>query len=139
VVPTAVRLNANPDYTGKGVTIAFLDSGFYPHADLREPADRLLPSRFSSRAASAQPARLDRVMAMARHPNFRGRRRQWGALRWRLLRAGRRCRARAGESKVRRAESPEDNIARGIEWVIENRERFNIRVLNISLGGDERR
>jgi serine protease AprX len=31
----------------------------------------------------------------------------------------------------------EDNIARGIEWVIENRERYNIRVLNISLGGDE--
>ena len=31
----------------------------------------------------------------------------------------------------------EDNIARGIKWVIANRERFNIRVLNISLGGDE--
>src|SRR5213592_2602433 len=39
VVPTAARLNAHPDYTGKGVTIAFLDSGFYPHADLQ---DRIL-------------------------------------------------------------------------------------------------
>jgi serine protease AprX len=29
-----------------------------------------------------------------------------------------------------------ESIARGIEWVIENRERYNIRVLNISLGGD---
>src|SRR5205814_8934412 len=42
VLPMAVRLNADPDYTGKGVTIAFLDSGFYPHADLQEPDDRLL-------------------------------------------------------------------------------------------------
>src|SRR5947207_1152668 len=42
VVPTAVRLNADPDYTGKGVTIAFLDSGFYPHSDLQEPDDRIL-------------------------------------------------------------------------------------------------
>src|SRR5262249_21382597 len=29
-----------------------------------------------------------------------------------------------------------ENIARGIEWVIENRARYGIRVLNISLGGD---
>ncbi len=31
----------------------------------------------------------------------------------------------------------ETNIAQGLRWVIKNRERFNIRVLNISLGGDE--
>ncbi|MGH9930051.1 MAG: S8 family serine peptidase, partial [Pyrinomonadaceae bacterium] len=31
----------------------------------------------------------------------------------------------------------EERIANGIRWVIENRERYNIRVLNISLGGDE--
>src|SRR4030095_15864245 len=31
----------------------------------------------------------------------------------------------------------EDNIARGIHWAIENKQRYQIRVLNISLGGDE--
>src|SRR4029453_9840130 len=31
----------------------------------------------------------------------------------------------------------EENIAQGIQWIIANRERYNIRVLNISLGGDE--
>jgi serine protease AprX len=31
----------------------------------------------------------------------------------------------------------EENIAQGIQWIIDNRERYNIRVLNISLGGDE--
>jgi serine protease AprX len=42
VIPTSVRLNANPEYTGDGVTIAFLDSGFYPHPDLVKPVDRVL-------------------------------------------------------------------------------------------------
>jgi serine protease AprX len=27
-------LNADPQFTGKSITIAFLDSGFYPHPDL---------------------------------------------------------------------------------------------------------
>jgi len=40
VIPTHVRLNADPDYTGKGVTVAFLDSGFYPHPDLLLPKKR---------------------------------------------------------------------------------------------------
>ncbi len=31
----------------------------------------------------------------------------------------------------------EQDIARGIEWVIENKDRYQIRVVNISLGGDE--
>ena len=42
VIPTTVRLNANPEYTGKGVTIAFLDSGFYPHPDLVTPVNRVI-------------------------------------------------------------------------------------------------
>ncbi len=31
----------------------------------------------------------------------------------------------------------EASIARGLEWIIENRDRYEIRVLNISLGGDQ--
>src|ERR1044072_3167049 len=42
VIPTSVRLNADPNYTGKGVTIALLDSGFYPHPDLIEPTNRIV-------------------------------------------------------------------------------------------------
>ena len=33
------RLPHHPGYTGKGVTIAFLDSGYYPHPDLGEAVD----------------------------------------------------------------------------------------------------
>jgi len=42
VIPTLTRLDADPNYTGKGVTIAFLDSGFYPHPDLVDPVNRIL-------------------------------------------------------------------------------------------------
>src|SRR5689334_3224043 len=42
ILPTPLRLDASPAYTGRGVTIAFLDSGFYAHPDLTQPANRIL-------------------------------------------------------------------------------------------------
>jgi hypothetical protein len=42
VIPTALRLNAQNTYTGKGVMIALLDSGFSPHPDLTAPQNRIL-------------------------------------------------------------------------------------------------
>jgi hypothetical protein len=42
VLPTPDRLDSHPNYTGKGITIAYLDSGFFPHPDLVEPSDRIL-------------------------------------------------------------------------------------------------
>ena len=38
---THERLDARHDLTGRGVTIAFVDIGFYPHPDLVEPARRI--------------------------------------------------------------------------------------------------
>ena len=34
-------MRADPRYTAKGVTVAVLDSGFYPHPDLTEPVNRI--------------------------------------------------------------------------------------------------
>ncbi|MEP6913938.1 MAG: S8 family serine peptidase, partial [bacterium] len=42
VLPTPLRMNANNHFTGRGVTVAFLDSGFYPHPDLTQPTNRIL-------------------------------------------------------------------------------------------------
>src|SRR6266498_5068751 len=41
VIPTGLRINADPRYTGKGVTICFIDSGFYPHPDLVATKNRI--------------------------------------------------------------------------------------------------
>ncbi|HXM36979.1 MAG TPA: S8 family serine peptidase [Pyrinomonadaceae bacterium] len=137
VVPTAVRLDADPDYTGKGVTIAFLDSGFYPHADLREPHDRILAYHD---LAAERPS-------LSPHDTIEPW--QWHGTQTSVVAAGNGAHCDgvycglAPDAEVilvkasTRGRITEENIARGIEWVIENRERFNIRVLNISLGGDD--
>src|SRR6185503_4890288 len=42
LLTTPVRVHANPNFAGRGVTVAFLDSGFYPHPDLVKPRNRIL-------------------------------------------------------------------------------------------------
>src|SRR6185503_777417 len=41
-LPTPLRMDADERFTGRDVTIAFLDSGFYAHSDLLEPVNRIL-------------------------------------------------------------------------------------------------
>ena len=41
ILPTPLRVGADERFAGRGVTIAFLDSGFYPHPDLTEPENRV--------------------------------------------------------------------------------------------------
>lgn len=40
-LPTPLRLHADPRFTGRGVTVAFVDSGFHPHPDLVTPLNRI--------------------------------------------------------------------------------------------------
>src|SRR5262249_32248810 len=137
VIPTAARLNADPRHTGRGVTIAFLDSGFYPHPDLTRRTDRIL---------AYKDLTGERASLAASHPSESW---QWHGTQTSVAAAGNGhlCegiyRGLAYESQLvlvkvsERGRITEEKIARGINWVIKNRERFNIRVLNISLGGDE--
>jgi serine protease AprX len=41
VLPTRLRLHADPRFSGQGVTLALVDSGFYPHPDLVRPRNRI--------------------------------------------------------------------------------------------------
>ncbi len=129
VIPTAVRLNADPQFTGKGVTIAFLDSGFYPHPDLSERI-RLYKDLTGERASLS---RDDPTQSW-----------QWHGTQTSVVATGNGIyKGLAHDAQVvlvkvsENGRITEENIARGIEWIVANRERFNIRVLNISLGGDE--
>lgn len=40
-MPSPLRLHADPRFSGRGVTIALIDSGFYPHPDLVQPRNRI--------------------------------------------------------------------------------------------------
>jgi serine protease AprX len=137
VIPTPVRLSANTEYTGKGVTMAFLDSGFYPHPDLMTPLNRVVAYEdlVEQRRTSLSTGAVDSW--------------QWHGTQTSVAAAGsgQLCngvyRGLAHEAELvlvkvsERGRITEENIAKGIQWAIANRERYNIRVLNISLGGDE--
>ena len=135
VIPTPVRLNANPDYTGKGVTVAFVDSGFYPHPDLVTPINRVVAHED-----------LDQRRPLSTEPVESW---QWHGTQTSVAAAGNgqlsngTYRGLAHEAELvlvkvsERGRITEELIAQGIQWVIANRERYNIRVLNMSLGGDE--
>ena len=137
VIPTPVRLNADPAYTGKEVTVAFLDSGFYPHPDLLTPWNRII--QYHDVAG-------ERPELSAHEPVEAW---QWHGTQTSVAATGNGhlsdgvYRGLAYESKLvlvkvsQLGRITEENIAQGIHWVIANRERYNIRVLNISLGGDE--
>lgn len=137
VIPTPVRLNANPEYTGKGVTVAFLDSGFYPHPDLVTPVNRVV---------AYEDLTKERRSVFSTGPVESW---QWHGTQTSVVAAGngQLCngtyRGLAHEAELvlvkvsERGRITEENITQGIKWIIANRERYNIRVLNISLGGDE--
>jgi serine protease AprX len=137
VIPTTVRLNANPQYAGKGVTMAFLDSGFYPHPDLVTPINRVIAYK------DLTEERRDSFATGSVEPW------QWHGTQTSVAAAGNGqlsngvYRGLAHEAELvlvkvsERGRITEEHIAAGIRWVIANRDRYNIRLLNISLGGDE--
>lgn len=137
VIPTPVRLDALKRYRGHNITIAFLDSGFYPHPDLVAPRNRIIAYHD---VTGEEPA-----LETARPTEGW----QWHGTQTAVTAAGNGYlsdgvyRGLASEANVVlvkvgcQGRITEENIERGLRWVIENRERLRIRVLNISLGGDE--
>jgi serine protease AprX len=137
VIPTPLRLGAGSEYTGKGVAIAFLDSGFYPHPDLIQPEDRIV--------AFEDITKSDERLEASDHPQAW----DWHGTQTSVVAAGngylsdgvyRGLASGASVVLVKvsdRGRIADENIARGLEWVVENKERYNIRVVSMSLGGDE--
>ncbi|MBK6588659.1 MAG: S8 family serine peptidase [Acidobacteria bacterium] len=137
VLSTPLRLDADERFTGKGVTIAFLDSGFYPHVDLTTPRNRIL----AYRSLIDQDGDLSSLF----QPDVAS----WHGMMTSVVAAGNGSlsngfyRGMAPDADVvliklaRTGRITDQNIQDGLEWVLENRERYNIRVVNISAGGDE--
>ena len=135
-LPTPLRLDADERYTGRGVTIAFLDSGFYAHSDLLEPVNRIL-AYHSIFASEDDPTGLHTPDVAS-----------WHGMMTSVVAAGNGYlsnglyRGIAPEADLvlvkigKTGRIPEKNIEAGLEWVLRNRSRYNLRVVNISAGGD---
>ena len=135
-LPVPVRMDADERYTGRGVTIAFLDSGFYAHKDLIEPHNRIL-------AYHNIFAPEDGVSALEESDVA-----SWHGMMTSVVAAGNGYlseglyRGIAPEANVvlvkigKTGRIPESNIETGLRWVFANKKKYDIRVVNISAGGD---
>ncbi|QQS39990.1 MAG: S8 family serine peptidase [Acidobacteriota bacterium] len=132
VIPTPDKLNASPELAGQGVTVAFLDSGFYPHPDfqgrVRAFHDIAGEENFGS-ISEPRPHHwhgTQTVVSCAGDGSlsdgvYKGVASEAGLVLVKVSREGR---------------ISDREIEEGLEWVLANRERLDIRILNISLGGD---
>jgi serine protease AprX len=136
VLSTPLRLDAIQSFTGRDVTIAFLDSGFYPHPDLITPNNRIIGYRSMIHKEGENEQLFELDVA------------SWHGMMTSVVAAGNGSlsngfyRGIAPDANVvlvklaKTGRITEQNIQDGLEWILENRTKYNIRVVNISAGGD---
>lgn len=136
VLPTPLRMEADERFTGSGVTIAFLDSGFYAHPELAQPRNRIL-AYHSIFSADGDPTSLETNDVAS-----------WHGMMTSVVAAGSGAlskgfyRGIASDANLvlvkigRTGRITENQIQLGLEWVLANRREHKIRVVNISAGGD---
>lgn len=134
VIPTGEKLNANREFSGKGVTIAFLDSGFYPHPDYSD--------------------RVKKFHDVSREEKEFGKLETPKSFHWHGTQTVVAC---SGDGKlsdgfysgiasqaelvlVKVSENggriPDSNIETGLRWVLKNYKVYGIKIVNMSLGGE---
>jgi serine protease AprX len=137
ILPVPVRMQSDPEYTGKGVTICFIDSGFVAHPDLMEPAPRI-----SKILDVTSPANNGDYFAH-HHPE------SWHGTMTSVICAGNgylshgAYRGIASSAKVVLIKVHDGkgisgmHIAAAIRWATAHRDAYNIRIINLSVTDDE--
>jgi serine protease AprX len=133
VLSTPLRLDSDERFTGKNVTIAFLDSGFFGHADLE---NRILAYQ-NMNAANGDTSTLVRPDVAS-----------WHGMMTSVVAAGNGSlsngfyRGIAPDANVvlvklaRTGRITEQNIHDGLQWILDNHEKYAVKIINISAGGD---
>jgi serine protease AprX len=148
-LPTPLRLHADPCFTGKGVALALIDAGFYPHPDLTQPHNRI---------RAWVDVRHDPVQVLTFGPeeaprwpgSDSGDPYQWHGLMTSVTAAGNGWlshglyRGLASEADLILVQARDEHgqinnasIARALAWVQVNARSFNVRVVSLSLAGDD--
>jgi serine protease AprX len=129
-------MDADERYTGSGVTIAFLDSGFYAHEDLTKPINRIV-AYHSIFPEHDDPSYLQKSDVAS-----------WHGMMTSVVAAGNGhlsegfYKSIAPEAELvlvkigKTGRIPESNIETGLRWVYRNKDKYGIRIVNISAGGD---
>jgi len=140
VIPTGLRINADPRYTGKGITICFIDSGFYLHPDLVMNQNRIKKyvDITQSEALSGEIPKATGI----------GDASQWHGTMTSVVCAGDGYlsnglyRGIASDARLVLLKVQEEgriiteNICKALQWVLQNHIEYDIRIVNMSLGDD---
>lgn len=140
ILPVGLRLDADQRFTGKGVTICFIDSGFYPHPDLVNHKNRIkeiidipgehkisifeqLPEKYHT---SAWHGTMTSVVCAGDGYLSNG------------LYKGIASDSEVVLLKVQNEAGTitDENIAKALKWVLANHKTYGIRVVNISVGAN---
>ena len=137
VMPIPWKLNASEQHTGKGVTICFIDSGFYPHPDLVQPNNRILavvditnPSLTAKTFYEPQVVSWHGTMTSV-----------VGAGNGHLTNGSYKSLAPDANIVLLKVADSNgrisgENITKALDWAIWHRDQFNIRVINLSVTDD---
>jgi serine protease AprX len=136
VLPTPARIAADDRYTGRGVTLAFLDSGFYPHPDLVSTENRIVafhdPTSPGRRLSEEGPPAVSDWHGTQTSVVAAGNGSLSGGVYRGLASDARLVLVKVGrDGRIR-----DEDIAAAFDWVLENADVHGIRIVNVSLGGD---
>lgn len=132
-VPAVGAATIRQEYglTGKGVTIAVLDTGVYPHPDLTRPANRIIGFKdfiqgrtdpYDDNGHGTHAAGDAAGNGFLSNGRYAGPATQANVLGVKVLDAD-------GNGSI-------STIIAGIDYCIQNKQTYNIRIINLSLGAD---
>lgn len=138
ILPSALRIDTDVRFTGKGVTICFIDSGFYLHDDLVKTRNRI-----KKIIDITDPGRTEEFFKTP-HPSA------WHGTMTTVVCAGDGyCsnglyKGIAPDAELVLIKVMDDdgristtNLSKALQWVVTNHLTYHIKIVNISVGADE--
>ena len=157
ILPTGLRLDADQRFTGKGVTICFIDSGFYPHPDLIAHKNRI-----KTIVDVTKPGDSSKYKDSSEASSFGGALEEaslWHGTMTSVVCAGDGYLSKglykgiASDAELVLVKVSEDsrakgdlegacritteNIVKALEWVLQHHHEYGIRIVNMSISDDE--
>lgn len=138
ILPTGLRLDADPRFTGKGITICFIDSGFYTHPDLVN-----YKKRIKIIVDIANPKNKIKYFSKPNPESWHGTMTSVVCAGDGYLSNGL-YKGIASDSELVLLKVQDDagkirteNICKALEWVLKNHKKYDIKIVNMSIGDDE--
>ncbi len=137
ILPIGLRLGADQRYTGKGITLCFIDSGFYPHADLIASSNRI--KKYIDITTGSEEFLLEKTdQSSAWHGTMTTVVGAGDGYSSKGLYKGIASQAELVLLKVQNSEGriTTKNIVKALKWVLEHHKEYAIRIVNLSLRDD---